>query len=815
MAIKKTATKKKRSRKPRPEKAYPLLPLKDIVIFPQMVVPLIVGREKSIRAIENAIIQDNMIFLATQKSHEVEDPEPDDIYTVGTLAKIIQILKMPDGTIKILIESLERQRIVSYTSEESFFQVVAVPIKQSYQVDVRLQALMRSVASLFEKYIELNPRIPAEIAPTVSEVDDPEHLLDRIGAHLILKISDKQELLDIVPIDKRLEKVSQRLTSEIEILEIEKDISGKVRKQIEKTQKNFYLTEQLKAIERELGKEDFYSEEIRAIEKKIHQAKMSKQAQEKAYEELNKLERMMPSSPEATVVRNYIDWLTDLPWAKKTKDNLNIDNAQIILDQDHYGLKEPKERILEYLAVKKLSKKMQGPILCLVGPPGVGKTSLAKSVARAMGRKFTKMSLGGVRDEAEIRGHRRTYIGSLPGRIIQHLKRVKSRNPVFLLDEVDKMTVDFRGDPSSALLEVLDPEQNSEFSDHYIEVPFDLSDVFFITTANLQYSIHPTLLDRMEVIRIPGYTEWEKLVIAADYLIPKQLKANGLRAKDIAFTRDALLGIVRRYTREAGLRNLEREISKTCRKVARKMAAGDSSRKITVGVNTLEKYLGPPKYHDLKLDKELSPGVAHGLAWTQFGGEVLNIETLIMPGKGRLVLTGQLGDVMQESAQAALSYIRSRDSEFGLNSNIFKDYDIHLHVPEGQTPKDGPSAGVAMMVSILSAATSIPTRNDIVMTGEITLRGNILPVGGIKEKALAGHRYGIKKIIIPAENKSDLADIPIRIRKECQFICVERIDDVIDHVFTEPFKKPRRTKRKTVTKPKTSVKRQTGLRKRK
>jgi ATP-dependent Lon protease len=796
----KAKAKKKQAAKSAKKRIYPLLPLKDIVVFPQMVVPLIVGREKSIRAIENAIIQDNFIFLVSQKSIEEEDPGQNDIYRVGTLAKVIQILKMPDGTIKILVESVERMRIKSYTSEESFFQVAAEPVKPVYKVNLEMKAMMRSVMGLFERYIELNPRIPTEIAPSVSEVDDPELLLDRVAAHLLVKTSDKQKLLDIVATKTRLKKVTQILISEIDILEIEKDISGKVRQQIEKTQKNFYLNEQLKAIERELGKEDFYSEEIRVLERKIKRAKMSKPAHERAIEELTKLERMMPSSPEATVVRNYIDWLIDLPWSKKTKDNLNIDNAQQILDEDHYGLNDPKERILEYLAVKKLSRKMQGPILCLVGPPGVGKTSLAKSVARAMGRKFTKMSLGGVRDEAEIRGHRRTYIGSLPGRILQHLKRAKSKNPVFLLDEVDKMTADFRGDPSSALLEVLDPEQNPEFADHYIEVPFDLSDVFFITTANLEYSIHPTLLDRMEVIRIPGYTEWEKLTIATKYLIPKQLKANGLKPQDVTFTKDALLSMIRQYTREAGLRNLEREIAKVYRKTARKMASEKTRTKVNVSVKQLEKYLGPPKYYDLELDVEPSPGVAHGLAWTQFGGEVLNIETLVMPGKGRLVLTGQLGDVMQESAQAALSYIRSRDSQYGLSPDLFKDYDIHLHVPEGQTPKDGPSAGAAMMVSILSAATCIPLRSDIVMTGEITLRGNILPVGGIKEKALAGHRYGIRKIIIPAKNKSDLAEIPARIRKECEFICVEKIDDVIEHVFTEKFKTVRKRKPKAAAK---------------
>lgn len=798
-------TKKKRTSRTKKTLVHPLLPLKDLVVFPQMVVPLIVGREKSIKSIETAILKDNLILVSSQKSYDEDNPGPDDIYGVGTLAKVIQILKMPDGTLKILIEGLERHKLVSYIDDENYFQVKTTPIKPTYKVDVNMQALMRSVSNLFENYINLNPRIPVEIAPTVAEEENPENLLDQIAAHLMVKISEKQQLLEIVSTKQRLQKTAEILTSEIDILKIERDISGKVRKQIEKTQKNFYLNEQLKAIEHELGKEDYFSEELRDLHKRVKKAKMSKAANEKALEEVEKLERMMPSSPEATVVRNYVDWLIDLPWAKASRDNLNIENAHKILDTDHYGLKEPKERILEYLSVKKLTKKMKGPILCLVGPPGVGKTSLARSVARAMGRKFVKMSLGGVRDEAEIRGHRRTYIGSQPGRIMQFLKRAKSKNPVFLLDEVDKMTVDFRGDPSSALLEVLDPEQNSEFSDHYIEVPFDLSDVFFITTANLQYSIHPTLLDRMEVIRIPGYTEWEKLVISKQYLVPKQLKANGLKASNISFSREARMQIIRKYTREAGLRNLEREISKICRKVAKKMASGKSNKKFNIGINNLETYLGPPKYRDLKPDTDLSPGVAHGLAWTEVGGEVLNIETLVMSGKGKLVLTGQLGDVMQESAQAALSYIRANEKNFGLNSSFFKNHDIHLHVPEGQTPKDGPSAGAAILMSILSAITGTPLKNDIVMTGEITLRGNILPVGGIKEKALAGHRYGIKKIIIPSDNQSDLNDIPEKIRKECEFICVDKVDDVVKHALAKQVKKRKPApKKKAVTRRKST-----------
>jgi len=802
MSARKTQTKKKTAISTK--ELYPLLPLKDVVVFPSMVIPLIVGREKSIKAIENAILNENLILLATQKFSEEDEPTPKDIYGVGTLSKILQILKMPDDTIKVLIEGIERKKIETFLPEKSYFKVSTSDIIPNYRIDVRMKALMRSVANLFERYIHLNPRIPSEIAPTVSEVENPEQLSDRISAHIILRIAEKQKLLDIVSTEKRLTRLAKLLTSEIEILEIERDISGKVRKQIEKTQKNYYLHEQLKAIEKELGKEDYYSEEIGALEKSVKKAKMGAEAEEKALEELGKLGRMAPLSPEATVIRNYIDWLVELPWSKSTKDNLNLDKEERILNEDHYGLKEPKERILEYMAVRKLTKKMRGPILCLVGPPGVGKTSLAKSVARALGRKFVNVSLGGVRDEAEIRGHRRTYIGALPGRIIQLLRRAKSRNPVFLLDEVDKMTVDFRGDPSSALLEVLDPEQNAEFSDHYIEVPFDLSDVFFITTANLQYSIHPTLLDRMEIIRLPGYTEWEKLEIAQHYLVPKQLKLNGLKPKQLGFTRDALLKIIRGYTREAGLRNVEREISKVCRKVARETASG-SKGEHAIGVKKLVKYLGPTKYRDHKPDENLMAGIAHGLAWTEVGGEVLNVETLVMPGKGKLVLTGQLGEVMRESAQAALSCIRSREREFGLSADFFKNSDIHLHVPEGQTPKDGPSAGAAILISMLSAITGEVVKSDHVMTGEITLRGNILPVGGIKEKVLAAHRYGIKNIIVPSDNKSDLADIPTRVRKECKFICVDKITDVIQNVFKNKF--GRRRSLKSAANKKTSRKR--------
>ncbi|MDP2896801.1 MAG: endopeptidase La [bacterium] len=780
-------------------RVLPLLPLRDIVVFPHMVVPLLVGREKSVKAVEAALAgAGGSLFVAAQKSAQDEVPSPADIHPVGTVCKIIQMLKMPDGSAKILVEGLARGKIVSYAEQESFFTVEVAPLcagergkttkdtkstkgtkGRKGELTVHRKALMRSLAHLFESYLEGNPRIPPDMAPSVREMDDPEQLTDTVCAHVMLRLSEKQELLSAEDIEMRMTRLIALLHSEIEILEIERDINSKVRKQIEKGQKAFYLTEQKKAIEAELGSEGLSDDEIEQLKKKVVAVRMTGEAQEKALSELERMAKMPSISPEATVSRNYVDWLISLPWSKTTKDNLDIRNAERVLKEDHYGLEEPKERILEYLAVRKLSRKMRGPVLCLVGPPGVGKTSLARSVARALGRKFVRVSLGGVRDEAEIRGHRRTYIGALPGRIIQSMKKVHTRNPVFLLDEVDKISADFRGDPSSALLEVLDPEQNHAFDDHYIEVDFDLSDVLFIATANLEDAIHPTLLDRMEVIRIPGYTEWEKLEIARGFLVPKQLRANGLSRRRVRIDDEALLRIIREYTREAGVRNLEREISKICRKIARKLASHNNVRVIITPRN-LRAYLGNAKFRYQKSERRPGVGVATGLAWTEVGGEILKVETLIMEGKGEVTLTGQLGEVMKESARAAISYIRAHRSEFGLANGFHSKNDIHVHVPEGQVPKDGPSAGIAIAVSVLSALTGRTVRGDLAMTGEITLRGDVLPVGGIKEKVLAAHRSGIAKIILPWENRNDLKELPEVVLADCEFIITKNIKEVID-----------------------------------
>ncbi len=791
----------------------PLLPLKDVVVFPHMVLPILVGREKSVKAVEAAVLAGGPLFVAAQKSSENENPAPADIHPVGTQSKIIQMLKMPDGSAKILLEGMSRGRIVSYSSEDGYFKVEVVPLAEGTpykhgvpKKNLRTRALMRSVVDLFESYVELNPRIPPDMSPSIREIDDPERLVDTVCAHVILRVPEKQELLTMDDLEQRMSRLVALLYSEIEILQIEREITSKVHKRIEKGQKAFYLAEQKRAIEEELGKEGLSDDEIDQLRQKVVEVKMSPEGQEKALSELDRMSKMPLISPEATVSRNYVDWLLSMPWSKSTRDNLDIKHAQTVLTEDHYGLEEPKERILEYLAVRKLRRKMRarpvssiqhtgyriqdtgiqhtgsGPVLCFVGPPGVGKTSLAKSVARALGRKFVRVSLGGVRDEAEIRGHRRTYIGALPGRIIQSVRKIASRNPVFLLDEVDKLSADFRGDPSSALLEVLDPEQNHAFNDHYIEVDFDLSDVLFIATANLEYSIHPTLLDRMEVIRLPGYTEWEKLEISRGFLVPKQLRANGLTKRKLKIEEDALLRIIREYTREAGVRNLEREISRICRKVARKLASG-KKRAVVVDRLNLKAFLGNPKFRHQKSDRRAAVGVATGLAWTEDGGEILKVETLLMEGKGEVTLTGQLGEVMKESARAALSYIRAHRAEFGLGSGFHRKTDIHVHVPEGQVPKDGPSAGVAIFVSALSALTKRAVRGDVAMTGEITLRGNILPVGGIKEKILAAHRSGITTIIIPWENKNDLSQLPKVVLQECQFVTAKGIKDVIGASF--------------------------------
>jgi len=764
----------------------PLLPLKDVVVFPHMVLPLLVGREKSLKAVEAAVLLDGALFVAAQKSSEDEAPSPNDIHPVGTRCKIIQMLKMPDGSARILVEGIARGRILSYCSEENFFKVKVLPLSPRYQVNIRIKALMRSLADFFETYVELNPRIPPDMSPSVRGIEDPERLADTVCAHVILPLPEKQQLLAAEDLQERMSRLISLLNSEIEILRVEKEITSKVRNQIERGQKAFYLTEQKKAIEEELGKEGLSDDEITELRKKVVKARMTPEAEEKALSELERMSKMPPISPEATVSRNYVDWLISLPWSKLTKDNLDINNAEEVLNEDHYGLVEPKERILEYLAVRKLSRKMRGPVLCFVGPPGVGKTSLAKSVARALGRKFVRVSLGGVRDEAEIRGHRRTYIGALPGRIIQSLRKVGSRNPVFLLDEVDKIGSDFRGDPSSALLEVLDPEQNHAFDDHYIEVDFNLSDVLFIATANVEYSIHPTLLDRMEVIRLPGYTEWEKLEIARGFLVPKQTRASGLTRRKLKIDDAALLKIIREYTREAGVRNLEREISRICRRVAKKLA---SARKGAVSVTpaNVRKFLGNPKFRQETSDRRAAVGVATGLAWTETGGEILKIETILMDGKGEVTLTGQLGEVMKESARAALSYIRAHQKEFKLANGFHKKKDIHIHIPEGQVPKDGPSAGAAIAVSALSALTGRPVRGDVAMTGEITLRGNILPVGGIKEKILAAHRSGIKRVIVPYENRNDLNELPQIVSRDCQFIAARSIKDFIGAALCHPL----------------------------
>jgi ATP-dependent Lon protease len=761
----------------------PVLPLRDIVVFPHMVVPLFVGREKSISAIENAMLRNKHIILATQRLPNVDDPKPEDVFTVGTQAEILQILKLPDNTVKILVEGLQRVTIPSIAEQGGHFVANAEILKVDTREGVETEALLRSVAAQFEKYVKLSRKIPPELLMTISTITEAAKLADTISANLQIKIPDKQNLLEITNTVLLLEKLLQVLSAEVEIMLVEKKIHGKVKRQMEKTQKEYYLLEQMKAIQQELGKKDEFKSELEEIRSRIKEAKMSSEANEKALREFKKLELMPPLSAEATVVRNYLDWLISLPWTVRTKDKLNIKEAEKILDEDHYGLEKVKERILEYLAVTHLVKQIKGPILCLVGPPGVGKTSLARSISRATGRKFVRLSLGGMRDEAEIRGHRRTYIGSLPGRIIQSIKKAKSKNPVFLLDEVDKIGMDFRGDPAAALLEVLDPEQNNTFNDHYLEVDFDLSEIMFVTTANSVYSIPPPLLDRMETISLPGYTEHEKVRIAQQYLIPKQLEANGLSAANVTMPEEVIRDIIQKYTREAGVRNLEREIASICRKVARRVVTGGRRKKTSLSLRTVEKYLGVRKYHHGKAEKKSEVGIATGLAWTEVGGDILSIETTLMSGKGKLILTGKLGEVMKESAHAALSYIRTRAKIFNLPQDFYQKLDIHIHVPEGAIPKDGPSAGIALCTAMASALSHLQVRKDIAMTGEITLRGRVLPVGGIKEKMLAAHRAGIRTIIVPKENAKNLKELPLHIRKELKFIQVEHMDEVLGHAL--------------------------------
>jgi ATP-dependent Lon protease len=771
-------------------KAVPLLPLRDIIVFPYMVVPLFVGREKSINALEEAMNTEKDILLTAQINAKTNDPKAEDIYRVGTLGTIIQLLRLPDGTVKVLVEGRRRARILRYLPNDAFFIVEAEEIQENREVTVEGEALMRSVKATFETYVKLNKRIPPEMLASVSVIDDPARLADTIVAHLTLKLPDKQKILELESPIERMDRLFELMQAEIEILQVEKKIRSRVKKQMEKTQKEYYLNEQMQAIQKELGESDEFKSENQELEEKIKNKKMSAEATKKVKKEFKKLKLMSPMSAEATVVRNYIDWIMSLPWYDVTKDKIDINEAQEVLDEDHYGLKQPKERILEYLAVQMLVEKLKGPILCLVGPPGVGKTSLAKSIARATGRKFVRCSLGGVRDEAEIRGHRRTYIGAMPGKIIQSLKKAGSSNPVFLLDEVDKMSTDFRGDPSSALLEVLDPEQNNTFNDHYLDLDYDLSKVMFITTANTLHSIPLPLQDRMEVIRIPGYTEEEKLHIAEKYLMPKQMEAHGLKKENIEVPEKTLRMLIRRYTKEAGCRNLERELATLCRKVAKEVALGGRDKKVRVQQNTLEKFLGVPKFRFGLAEEKDEIGLVNGLAWTEFGGELLTTEVTVMPGKGKLIVTGKLGEVMQESAQAAMSYVRSRAMILGFDKDFYQKVDIHIHVPEGAIPKDGPSAGITMATALISALTRIPVKKDVAMTGEITLRGKVLPIGGLKEKILAAHRALISTIIIPKENEKDLKEIPKKILANLTIIPVENTDQVLRHalVLEDPKK---------------------------
>jgi ATP-dependent Lon protease len=757
----------------------PLLPLRDIVVFPHMVVPLFVGRQRSIKALEEATQKQGPIFLSSQKDAKTNEPTENDIYRIGVLGTVVQMLKLPDGTVKVLIEGKKRAQVSRFVNHPDFFLVEVEDVAEMAEKNTEVEALIREVHTTFENYVKLKKKIPPEMVMSVSSIDDPGRLADTIVTHLGIKIEDRQNLLETLITSERLEKVLGHMRAEIEILEVERRIRSRVKKQMERSQKEYYLNEQMRAIQKELGEKDEFKNEIQEIEDKIKQKKLSAEARDKVEKELKKLKMMSPMSAEATVVRNYIDWILSLPWNEFTDDKLDIKEAEKVLEEDHYGLEKVKERILEYLAVQSLVGKMKGPILCLVGPPGVGKTSLGRSIARATGRKFVRFSLGGVRDEAEIRGHRRTYIGALPGKIIQSMKKAGSSNPVFLMDEVDKMSTDFRGDPSSALLEVLDPEQNFAFNDHYLDLDYDLSRVMFITTANMLDRIPRPLQDRMEIIRIAGYTELEKLNIAKKYLVSKQREANGLSPANVLFTDSALLGLIRHYTREAGVRNLDREIASICRKVAVEVVKKDRSAKIQITGKSLHKHLGPSKYRYGKIEGEQEIGVTTGLAWTELGGELLSTEVTIMPGKGQLIITGQLGDVMKESAQAAMSYVRSRAEELGLEKDFYQKVDVHIHVPEGAIPKDGPSAGITMATSLVSALIRIPVRHDLAMTGEITLRGRILPIGGLKEKVLAAHRGGIKTVLIPEENEKDIEEIPSTILKSVHLVPVSHMDDVL------------------------------------
>nr|AAB97420.1 ATP-dependent serine protease [Brucella abortus] len=760
---------------------YAVLPLRDIVVFPHMIVPLFVGREKSIRALEEVMGVDKQILLATQKNAADDDPAPDAIYEIGTIANVLQLLKLPDGTVKVLVEGTARAKISKFTDREDYHEAYAAALQEPEEDAVEIEALARSVVPDFENYVKLNKKISPEVVGAASQIDDYSKLADTVASHLAIKIPEKQEMLSVLSVRERLEKALSFMEAEISVLQVEKRIRSPVKRQMEKTQREYYLNEQMKAIQKELGDSEDGRDEVAEIEERITKTKLSKEAREKALAELKKLRSMSPMSAEATVVRNYLDWLLSIPWGKKSKVKQDLNFAQEVLDAEHFGLGKVKERIVEYLAVQARSTKIKGPILCLVGPPGVGKTSLARSIAKATGREYVRMSLGGVRDEAEIRGHRRTYIGSMPGKVIQSMKKAKKSNPLFLLDEIDKMGQDFRGDPSSAMLEVLDPEQNATFMDHYLEVEYDLSNVMFVTTANTM-NIPVPLLDRMEIIRIAGYTEDEKLEIAKRHLLPKAIKDHALQPKEFSVTEDALRNVIRHYTREAGVRSLEREVMTLARKAVTEILK-TKKKSVKITDKNLSDYLGVEKFRFGQIDGEDQVGVVTGLAWTEVGGELLTIEGVMMPGKGRMTVTGNLRDVMKESISAAASYVRSRAIDFGIEPPLFDKRDIHVHVPEGATPKDGPSAGIAMVTAIVSVLTGIPVRKDIAMTGEVTLRGRVLPIGGLKEKLLATLRGGIKKVLIPEENAKDLAEIPDNVKNNLEIVPVSRVGEVLKHAL--------------------------------
>lgn len=765
----------------------PLLPLRGLLVYPSMVLHLDVGRDKSVKALERAMVEDNMILLCSQSDVNIEDPTQEDIYHLGTIAKVRQMLKLPNGTIRVLIEGVIRAEIEQFLANEEYYEVMVTELPEQETTDPETDALMRTVLNQFEYYINLSKKVTPETLAAVSDIEEPGRLADVITSHLSLKIKDKQEILETIQVTERLEKLLDILNNEREVLELERKISQRVKKQMEKTQKEYYLREQMKAIQKELGEKEGRLGEVEELRAKLAELDVPVSVAEKINKEIDRLEKTPSTSAEGGVIRNYLDWLLALPWSKETEDDLDIGKAETILNEDHYGLEKPKERVLEYLAVQNLVKQLKGPILCLVGPPGVGKTSLARSIARSLGRQFVRISLGGVRDEAEIRGHRRTYVGAMPGRIIQGMKTAGTLNPVFLLDEIDKMASDFRGDPSAALLEVLDPEQNNTFSDHFIELPFDLSNVMFVTTANTVHNIPRPLLDRMEMLYIPGYTELEKLQIANRYLLPKQTKEHGLQPEQIEVSEATLLKVIREYTRESGVRNLEQQVAALCRKAAKQIVSKETER-VTIEPDTLKDYLGIPKFRYGIAELEDQIGTVTGLAWTEVGGDMLNIEVTVVPGTGKLTLTGQLGDVMKESAQAAFSYTRSKAEALHIDSNFHEKNDIHIHVPEGAIPKDGPSAGITIATALISALTNRYVSKDVAMTGEITLRGRVLPIGGLKEKSLAAHRAGIKKILVPKDNERDLRDIPDSVKNDITIVLVSHMDQVLEHALVKQAK---------------------------